>query len=107
MAHELAGGSGGSKVIIRGLGPSLAAAGIVQALADPTLELRDSNGVSIAFNDNWKEAQQTEIEKAGIPPSDDRESSIVASLPAGPYTAVLAGRGGSTGVGLIEVYNLK
>lgn len=103
----LAGGSGGSRVIIRGLGPSLAAAGVVQALADPMLELRDSNGVSIAFNDDWKEAQRTEIEELGIPPTDDRESSIVASLPAGPYTAVLAGRGGSTGVGLIEVYNLK
>jgi pectinesterase len=103
----LAGGSNGSKVIVRGLGPSLAAAGIAQALADPTLELRDSNGVSIAFNDNWKEAQQTEVKATGIPPMDDRESAIVATLPAGPYTAVLAGHDGNTGVGLIEVYNLK
>ena len=103
----LAGGSGGSKVIVRGIGPSLAAAGIAQTLADPTLELRDSNGVSIAFNDDWKDEQQAEIEAAGIPPLDDHESAIVASLPAGPYTAVLAGRGGTTGVGLIEVYNLK
>jgi pectinesterase len=103
----LAGGSGGSHVIVRGLGPSLAAAGISQALADPTLELLDSNGVSIAFNDNWKEAQQADVEATGIPPLDDRESAIVASLPAGPYTAVLGGRGGNTGVGLIEVYNLK
>jgi hypothetical protein len=103
----LAGGSGGSRVIVRGIGPSLAAAGVAQALADPTLELRDSNGVSIAFNDNWKEAQQVEVEATGIPPLDDRESAIVASLPAGPYTAVLGGRGGNAGVGLIEVYNLK
>ena len=103
----LAGGSGGSEVIVRALGPSLAGAGIAEPLADPTLELRDSNGISIAFNDNWKDAQKTEIEAAGFPPPHDRESAIVASLPAGPYTAVLAGRDGSTGVGLIEVYNLK
>jgi hypothetical protein len=103
----LAGGSGGSKVIVRAIGPSLASAGIAHALTDPTLELRNSDGVAIAFNDNWKDTQRTEIEATGIPPLDDRESSIVASLPAGPYTAVLAGRDGGTGVGLIEVYNLK
>ncbi len=102
----LAGGSEGSRVIVRAIGPSLAAAGIDEALADPTVELHDGNGVAIAFNDNWKDAQQAEIEATGIPPADDRESAIVASLPAGPYTAVLAGRSGGTGIGLIEVYNL-
>ena len=102
----LAGGSEGSKVIVRAIGPSLAAAGIVGALADPALELHDGNGVSIAFNDNWKDAQQAEITASGIPPANDRESAIVASLPAGPYTAVLTGRNGGTGIGLIEVYNL-
>ena len=102
----LAGGSEGSKVIVRAIGPSLTASGINGVLADPTLELHDGNGVSIAFNDNWKDAQQEEIEATGIPPADDRESAIVASLPAGPYTAVLTGRNGDTGIGLIEVYNL-
>jgi hypothetical protein len=102
----LAGGSGGSKVIIRAIGPSLAAAGIDEALADPTLELHDGNGVAIAFNDNWRETQEAEIEATGIPPTDDRESAIVASLPPGPYTAVLAGRNGGSGIGLVEVYNL-
>jgi pectin methylesterase-like acyl-CoA thioesterase len=103
----LAGGSGGSKVIVRGTGPSLTAAGIELALADPTLKLHDSNGVAIAFNDNWKTTQRTEIEETGLAPSDEAESSIVASLPAGPYTAVLASRDGCGGVGIIEVYNLK
>jgi hypothetical protein len=102
----LAGGTGGSRVIIRAIGPSLAAAGIKGTLTDPTLELHDGNGVSIAFNDNWKETQQAEIEATGIPPTDHRESAIVASLPPGPYTAVLASRDGSTGIGVIEVYNL-
>jgi len=102
----LAGGSGGSRVIVRAIGPSLAAAGLGETLADPTLELHDGNGVSIAFNDNWKDAQRTEIEATGIPPPDDRESAIVISLPAGPYTAVLAGHDGGSGIGLVEVYTL-
>ena len=103
----LAGGTGGSKVIVRAIGPSLAAAGIEHALADPMLELHDGNGVAIAFNDNWKAAQQTEIEATALAPPDEREAAIVASLPAGPYTAVLASRDGGNGVGLIEVYDLK
>jgi pectinesterase len=102
----LAGGSGGSKVMIRALGPSLEATGISQLLTDPTLELHDGNGIAIAFNDNWRDAQSSEIEGAGIPPPDDRESAILATLPAGPYTAVLTGADGGAGVGLIEVYNL-
>jgi hypothetical protein len=102
----LAGGTGGSRVMIRALGPSLAAAGIPEALTDPTLELHDGNGLAIAFNDDWQDGQQSEIARTGIPPPDERESVIVATLPAGPYTAVLAGRDGSAGVGLIEVYNL-
>jgi hypothetical protein len=68
--------------------------------------LHDGNGVSIAFNDNWRETQQAEIEATSIPPTDDREAAIVASLPPGPYTAVLASRDGSTGIGVIEVFNL-
>jgi hypothetical protein len=103
----LAGSNGGSRVIIRGIGPSLSDAGIDGVLADPALELHDGNGVSIAFNDNWRDTQQTEIEATNIPPADDRESAIVATLPAGPYTAVLASRDGGTGIGLIEIYNLE
>jgi hypothetical protein len=102
----LAGGTSGSRVMIRAIGPTLSAAGIAGALADPTLELHDGNGISIAVNDNWKDAQQTEIEATKIPPGDDRESAIVASLSPGPYTAVLASRDGGTGIGVIEVYSL-
>jgi hypothetical protein len=102
----LAGGNGSSKVIVRGIGPSLAAAGIDQPLADPTLELHDGNGIAIAFNDNWRDAQQSEIEATGLSPADDHEAAIVASLPPGPYTAVLAGRDGGSGIGLVEVYKI-
>lgn len=103
----LGGGSGESKVIVRGIGPSLAAAGIDQPLADPTLELHDGNGVAIAFNDNWGDTQRNEIEATGVPPGNEREAAIVASLPPGPYTAVVAGRDGGVGVGLVEVYKLE
>jgi hypothetical protein len=102
----LGGGTGDSRVIVRGIGPSLAAAGIAQPLADPTLELHDGNGVAIAFNDNWQDTQREEIEATGLPPGDKRESAILASLPPGPYTAVVAGRDGGVGVGLVEVYKL-
>jgi hypothetical protein len=102
----LAGGSGGSRVIVRAIGPTLAATGLAGTLADPTLELHDGNGLAIAFNDNWKDVQQSEIEATGIAPADDRESAIIASLPPGPYTAILASHDGGTGIAVIEVYNL-
>ena len=102
----LAGGSDGSRVIIRAIGPSLVPLGIGGALADPTLELHDGNGVPMAFNDNWRETQEMEIEATGVPPADDREAAIVASLPPGPYTAILASHDGGTGIGVLEVYNL-
>jgi NHL repeat len=101
------GNTGGTdKSVVRAIGPSLSAAGVSGALQDPTLELHDANGTTIAFNDNWKDSQQSEIQATGIPPNDDRESAIVATLSAGNYTAVVRGKNNSTGIGLVEVYNL-
>ncbi len=98
------GGSG--EVIVRALGPSLGSAGVLDPLADPTLELFDSNGVLLATNDNWKDTQQAEIEATGIPPKNDAEAALVATLAPGLYTAIESGKDGTTGVGLVEVYNL-
>ncbi|MBA2269221.1 MAG: hypothetical protein H0W20_01320 [Chthoniobacterales bacterium] len=95
-----------ARVIVRAIGPTLAESGISGALADPVLELRDSNGELVRSNNNWKESQQAEIEATGIPPRNDLESAIVATLPPAPYTAIVAGNGGTTGVGLVEVYQL-
>jgi hypothetical protein len=75
------------------------------ALQDPTLELHRANG-SVTSNDNWKDTQRSEIEATTIPPSDEREAAVVATLPPGSYTAILAGKGGTTGVGLVEVYDI-
>jgi hypothetical protein len=98
---------GSKKVIIRAIGPSLRQAGVVNALDNPTLELRSSAGSLITSNDDWvTSSQQQEIVNSGIPPSDPRESAIVATLPEGNYTAVVAGAGGTVGVGLVEVYDL-
>jgi hypothetical protein len=75
-------------------------------LDDPTLELHDSNGIAIAFNDNWRDTQQAEIEATALSPTNDRESAIVATLPPGQYTAVLAGHVDGSGIGLVEVYKI-
>ena len=98
---------GEDRVVVRGLGPSLTAFGVPGALQDPTLELRDQNGALLRSNNDWADdsAQAAEITGAGLAPTDSRESAIAATLPPGLYTAILAGRNDTTGVGLVEVYD--
>jgi CSLREA domain-containing protein len=102
-------GQGPLNVIVRAIGPSLASKGVANALADPTLELYDGNGTLLAFNDNWKDTQQAEIEATGVPPTNDLESAIVATLNPYPatYTAIVRGVNNTTGVALVEVYALN
>jgi hypothetical protein len=95
------------KVAIRGMGPFLASFGITDFLKDPVLELRSSNNALLQFNDNWKDSQQAEIQNIGLAPNDDREAVIVTTLVPGTYTALLTGKGGTTGVGLVEVYDVN
>jgi hypothetical protein len=78
-------------------------------LADPTLELRDGNGGLIRSNDNWRTDQEVEILATGIPPTNDLESAIVATLPSNgaAYTAIVHGVGGTTGIAVVEVYALN
>lgn len=109
-------GNGAAKLLVRVLGPSLAAFGITNPLEDPYVDIRDSNGTRQAFNDDWKVrqgnviSQQDEIEATGIPPSNDTESAVIVTLPTGNYTAIAASFGTAnvkTGVAIIEVYNLR
>jgi hypothetical protein len=100
-------GSENKRVMIRALGPSLADAGVNGALADPVLELFAADGTLIMRNDNWRENQEGEIQATGIAPPRDAESAIVQTLAPGNYTAVLSGRNGTTGVGLVEAYDLN
>jgi sugar lactone lactonase YvrE len=101
-------GTVGKRVLIRALGPSLS--GFVQGfLLDPTLELYDPNGALFASNDNWRAAfNAPDIQATGIPPSNDLESAILATLPPGQgYTAVVRGNASATGIAIVEVYNLN
>jgi WD40 repeat protein len=107
------GGSPGDavKVVVRAVGRSLSGAGVAGALGDPTVELHDANGTTIAVNDNWKTrpdggSQQAEIEATGLQPTNDLESALVRTVVSGNYTAIVRGNNGTSGIGLIEVYHL-
>lgn len=100
-------GANPSQVIVRAIGPTLADAGVGDALLDPVLELHDPQGALITTNDNWKDDNQAEIEATMLAPKDDRESAIVATLYPSPYTAIVRGKDDTTGVGLVEVYYLQ
>ncbi|MGZ4983275.1 MAG: hypothetical protein ACXV9Q_04190, partial [Chthoniobacterales bacterium] len=106
IAGMIIGGSTTQRVIIRAIGPSLTSHGVTGALQDPTLELLDSSGATIASNDNWKSSQQAEITASGLAPTDDAESAIIRTLSPGSYTAIVRGAGNTSGVGLVEVYRL-
>lgn len=97
-------GSMPQRVLIRAIGPSLPFSGV---LVDPSLDLRDQNGIVIRSCDNWHACgQEAEIVATGAPPMNDAEAAIVADLPAGAYTAVVSGVNNTTGVALIEIYAL-
>src|SRR5207302_452329 len=104
------------RVIIRAIGPELSQYGVPNPLTDPTLELHDGTGALIASNDNWQttiiggiitQDQVHDIQNSGHTPGDSRESAIIANLPAGNYTAIVHGVSSTTGVALVEVYDLS
>ena len=103
----LGNGNSNDRIIVRGLGPSLTFFGVPNALADPTLELRDQNGGLLRSNNDWADdsAQATEITAAGLAPTNSKESAIAATLAPGQYTAILAGVNNGTGIGLVEIYD--
>ena len=109
IAGFILGNNGGSdRIVVRGLGPSLGAAGVPNVLADPVLELRNGNGVLLVSNNDWQDnpVQASELIAAGLAPTNDLESAIAATLPPGIYTALLAGLNDGTGIGLVELYDL-
>lgn len=99
---------GSSRIVVRALGPSLSNSGVPNTLQNPTLELFDANGGPIASNDDWQNGPGSNgVAGAGLAPSDTRESAIFTAITPGQYTAIVRGVGGTTGVGLVEVYNLQ
>src|ERR1022692_2722569 len=100
-------GSQSKNLIVRAIGPSLTNAGISGVLADPTLELHDSNGNTLSTNNDWQSSSQaSQISASGFAPSNPKESAIMATLAQGAYTAIIRGANSSTGIGMIEVYDL-
>jgi CSLREA domain-containing protein len=103
--------NGSVRAVVRAIGPSLAAFGITNALADTTLQLRDGNGAIVVENDDWKirsngTSQQAELEATGLQPTNDLEAAVVATLPPGQYTAQVRGKPETTGTGVVQVYFL-
>lgn len=98
--------AGSNRIVARAIGPSLGAFGVSDPLADPVLELRNSQGAMIASNDNWRDGEADALVAAGLAPTNDSESAIFMELPSGAYTAIVRGKEDATGVGLVEIYNL-
>jgi hypothetical protein len=106
------------KIIVRAIGPSLAAFGITDALPNPTLEIHDANNNNaiVATNDDWRTTQvggiitanqSAEISASGFAPGNDLESAIIANLPPGSYTAIVRGAGNNVGTGVVDAYDLS
>jgi hypothetical protein len=106
IAGFIISGSTSKKIIVRALGPTLAQFGVPGLLQDPMLELYNASNKPIAYDDNWKNAQQSEIQASGYAPGDDREAAIVLTLAPGNYTAIVRGANTTVGTALLEVYDL-
>ena len=100
-------GNTAKQVVVRGLGPSLAAAGVASPLGDPILDLYDSVGNLLQSDDNWQDTQAQTLRDLQLAPANDSESAIVRTLAPGAYTVVLRGQNNGSGVGLVEVYDLQ
>jgi hypothetical protein len=105
----LGGNPNNTRIAIRALGPSLASAGLTNLVADPTLELHDGNGMLLIANDNWEDnpISAAALTANGLAPTDSREAAIFTILPAGSFTAIMTGKNGGVGIGLVEIYNLQ
>lgn len=100
--------AGYDRIVIRGVGPSLMALGVANALENPTLELRDHYGALLLANDDWEDdpAQAAQLNAAGLALANPAEAGIAMILQPGAYTALLAGKNDGVGIGLVEVYDL-
>jgi hypothetical protein len=105
----LGGSNNLTRIAIRGLGPSLAQSGLSNVLADPTLELRDANGALLKANDDWQSdpVSAGQLTANGLALPNPKEAGIFTLLPGGQFTAILAGKNGGIGIGLVEIYNVR
>ena len=105
----LGGNQNNTRIALRGIGPSLSHFGLSNVLADPTLELHNANGTTLVANDDWIDdpVSAAQLTANGLALQNTKESGIFISLPVGQFTAILAGKNGGIGIGLVEIYNLK
>jgi hypothetical protein len=99
-------GADAKRLIVRGIGPDLQQQGVSDPLQNPTIELVNSQGQRVGFNDNWRSSQEAEIMQTGVAPHDDRDAALIATVPTGTYTAIVRSADASTGVALVEAYDL-
>jgi hypothetical protein len=95
--------NGGSRIVVRAIGPSLSEFGVAAPLQDSVLDPYNSSGTRIAADNDWKDSQEVAIEASGFSPSDSREAAIVSVLAPGPYTAIVRSNDDTSGVALVEV----
>ena len=101
------GGTQSKTIVVRAIGPSLSALGVSGALADPTLEFFNGQGTKLDENNDWEtSANKAQIQASGLAPTNAKESAVLQTLAAGPYTAVVRGTNSGTGIGSVEVYQL-
>jgi Big-like domain-containing protein len=108
IAGFVVGGSTPKTVAITATGPSLAAFGVANPLADPQLTLvRSSDQAVVAGNDDWQaDASSPQLQASGFAPTDAREAGLLVTLPPGAYTAIVSGAGGGTGVAVVGVFEV-
>ena len=99
-------GSAPKQVLLRAIGPSLTGSGVPNVLADPVLELHGPAGFATISNDNWRDTQPTAIQATGLAPTNDFESAVLVTLNPGAYTAIVKGKNNTSGVALVELYDL-
>ena len=106
---NLGGNGNPASIAVRALGPSLSSFGIANAMADPTLDLHNANGTIMISNDDWLSDPVSAglLTTHGLALPNVKESGIFSTLPPGPFTAILAGKNGTIGIGLVEMYNLE
>lgn len=104
-------GTDAKRVLIRGVGPTLSLLQVPNPLADPRLDLYDGNNVVIQSNDNWGGSQTltnafNTTGAFGLPDPNSKDAAMIVQLAPGSYTAVVSGVNGTTGVGLVEIYEM-
>ena len=99
------------QLLIRGIGPTLSTYGVGGVLADPKLQIFDSNAQVLVQNDDWggSAAVAVAASQVGAFPLNDpasKDAALLVTLLPGTYSAQVSGQGGTTGVALVEIYEV-